>query len=100
LSFKTLLSIAEALCTAKPYGMRNGSFTGKKLSDYITGGGVEYKNARRIINGLDQTLLIKKYAENIKPLSKCVDIFEEKSQTTNAHYRPRLCQNAQKNIQI
>lgn len=29
-------------------GMRNGSFTGKKLSDYL---GTDYINARRIING-------------------------------------------------
>jgi len=49
------------------YGMRNGSFTGKKLSDYITGGGLpDYKNARRIINGVDQAGTIKNYAKNIE----------------------------------
>src|ERR1051325_900718 len=32
------------------YGMRKGSFTGKKLSDYIKGQACDYKNARRIIN--------------------------------------------------
>lgn len=45
------------------YGMRHGAFTGKKLSDYITRGKCDYKNARRIINGLDQWKLIKSYAE-------------------------------------
>jgi len=48
------------------YGMRNGSFTGKKLSDYISAGSVDYRNARRIINGLDQADLIKGYAEKIE----------------------------------
>ncbi|HEY3567521.1 MAG TPA: hypothetical protein VGP73_06275 [Thermoanaerobaculia bacterium] len=44
------------------YGMRMGSFTGKKLADYIKAGGADYRNARRIINGLDKTDLIKGYA--------------------------------------
>lgn len=34
-------------------GMREGSFTGKKLSDYINGK-ADYFNARKIINGLDK----------------------------------------------
>jgi predicted chitinase len=44
------------------YGMKNGTFTGKKLSDYITGGKLDYVNARRIINGNDKAQLIAKYA--------------------------------------
>ncbi len=36
------------------YGMRKGSFTGKKLSDYIHGDVCDYKNARRIISKLDR----------------------------------------------
>jgi hypothetical protein len=44
------------------YGMRKGSFTGKKLADYIKAGNADYRNARRIINGLDKTDLIKGYA--------------------------------------
>lgn len=44
------------------YGMRKGSFTGKKLGDYIKAGNADYRNARRIINGLDKTDLIKGYA--------------------------------------
>jgi hypothetical protein len=34
-------------------GMSEGWFTGKKLSDYITPGSVDFVNARRIINGTD-----------------------------------------------
>lgn len=49
------------------YGMRNGSFTGKRLSDYI-GTSTDYRNARRIINALDQADLIKGYAERIEYL--------------------------------
>jgi putative chitinase len=44
------------------YGMRKGSFTGKKLADYITAGGTDYLQARRIINGLDRADTIKGYA--------------------------------------
>jgi len=48
------------------YGMRNGAFTGKKLSHYIAAEKCDYKNARRIINGLDQWQLIKSYAETFE----------------------------------
>ncbi len=48
------------------HGMRNGSFTGKKLSSYIVGTSADYFNARRIINGTDQALLIKGYAEELE----------------------------------
>lgn len=48
------------------YGMRKGSFTGKKLGDYINGATCDYKNARKIINGLDQWALIKGYAEKFE----------------------------------
>jgi hypothetical protein len=47
-------------------GMRKGLFTGKKLSDFISAGGCDYKNARRIINGLDQWARIAQYAETIE----------------------------------
>lgn len=35
-------------------GMRDGTFTGKKLSHYISGSTQDFRNARRIINGLDR----------------------------------------------
>jgi putative chitinase len=44
-------------------GMIFGMFTGKKLSDYIVPGKtVDFKNARRIINGTDRAALVAGYA--------------------------------------
>lgn len=50
------------------YGMRKGTFTGKKLSTYITGTIADYYNARKIINGLDKAQLIQGYAETLEQL--------------------------------
>ena len=47
------------------YGFINGSFTGKKLTDYIDGDKLDYFHARKIINGLDKASLIQGYAEKI-----------------------------------
>jgi len=44
------------------YGMRMGSFTGKKLADYITSNRADFVNARRIINRADQAEKIAHYA--------------------------------------
>lgn len=52
------------------YGMRLGSFTGKKLSDYINSSICDYTNARRIINRLDKAALIKGYAVNFESILK------------------------------
>ncbi len=43
-------------------GMTDGWFTGKKLSDYFTEDKTDWKNARRIINGMDKADLIAGYA--------------------------------------
>ena len=48
------------------FGMINGLFTRKKLGDYITKDACDYKNARRIINGVDRAELIKSYAETFE----------------------------------
>lgn len=40
------------------FGMINGSFTGKKLSDYFNRNKEDWLNARRIINGTDKANLI------------------------------------------
>ncbi|MFP5260643.1 MAG: hypothetical protein ACLGJB_01905 [Blastocatellia bacterium] len=52
------------------YGMRFGSFTSKKLNDYINGTTCDYSNARRIINGTDQAAKIKGYAVNFESVLK------------------------------
>lgn len=49
-------------------GMRSGVFTGKKLSDYISDTGKDYKNARKVINGLDKAALIAGYANQFEDI--------------------------------
>lgn len=50
-----LLLEAEPSYLVAAEGMRGGWFTGKKLGDYIVDGAPpDYRNARRIINGLDR----------------------------------------------
>lgn len=44
------------------YGMKHGTFTGKKLNDYIRPGKADFMQARRIINGMDKSKLIAGYA--------------------------------------
>ena len=47
-------------------GMRKGSFTGKGLDDYIHDTICDYRNARRIINALDQADKIMRYAQKLE----------------------------------
>jgi putative chitinase len=47
-------------------GMTKGFFTGKKLSDYISGRKVDYVGARRIINGTDHADQIARLATAFK----------------------------------
>lgn len=47
-------------------GMRQGLFTGKGLIDYIHAEVCDYRNARRIINGLDRADKIKGYADKLE----------------------------------
>ena len=48
------------------YSMKNGLYTGKKLSDYINQSKKDYVNARKIINGMDKAILIAGYAETFE----------------------------------
>lgn len=66
---ETLLNIDVAAYVAVD-GMIYGRFTGKKLSDYISGTSTNYESARRIINGTDKASLIAGYA---KEFEKCID---------------------------
>lgn len=45
-------------------GMRDGSFTGHKMDDYLSGDRQDFYNARRIVNGLDKADLIAGYARD------------------------------------
>jgi putative chitinase len=44
-------------------GMIEGTFTSKKLSDYFNSTTEDWRNARRIVNGLDRADLIASYAK-------------------------------------
>ncbi|WP_170842866.1 hypothetical protein [Pseudomonas panipatensis] len=52
------------------WGMTEGVFTGRKLSDYINSGGVDYLHARKIINGMDKSSLIAGYALRFESILK------------------------------
>jgi predicted chitinase len=52
--------------TCMSFGMRTGMFTGKRLSDYISGARCDYRNARRIINGTDRAAEIAGYAQQFE----------------------------------
>jgi putative chitinase len=52
------------------YGMRQGFFTTKKLSDYIREDSCDYFQSRRIINGLDQAERIQGYAQKLEAILK------------------------------
>lgn len=45
------------------YCMAHGTYTGKKLSDYINEQKCDFLNARRIVNGKDKADLIMSYAQ-------------------------------------
>lgn len=45
------------------HGMEHGSFTGKKFADYFNDEKTDWKNARRIINGLDKANQIAEFAK-------------------------------------
>src|SRR5690606_1114717 len=49
-------------------GMKEGWFTGKKLSDYITLQKSDFRNARRIVNLMDKADLIAGYARDYDKL--------------------------------
>jgi hypothetical protein len=48
------------------HGMRHGTFTGASLARYIDASHCDYRNARRIINGLDRCDTIADYARSLQ----------------------------------
>lgn len=60
----------EIAAFAMVYGMENGIFTRKKLSNYISDTTSDYLNARRIINGIDQAERIAGYALRFESIIK------------------------------
>lgn len=49
-------------------GMKIGTFTGKKLADYVTLQRSDFINARRIVNGTDKAAMIAGYAKEFDTL--------------------------------
>lgn len=47
------------------FGMMNGTFTGRSLSDYINDTNIDFYNARRVVNGTDRADTIAGYADDI-----------------------------------
>jgi hypothetical protein len=67
---------------ASSYAMVKGTFTGKKLGDYIHDTVTDYVKARKVINGYDQTVRIASYASKFEKILKaCLEI-----DRTNAVY--------------
>jgi hypothetical protein len=56
--------------TIMSYGMRQGFFTTKRLSDYIHEESCDYLQSRRIINKLDQAERIQAYAQKLETILK------------------------------
>lgn len=54
------------------YGMRNGVFTGRKLSAFSTAAGYDYVEARTIINAHDQAPLIAGYAAGFEAIYRAL----------------------------
>lgn len=50
------------------FGMRNGSFSGRKLSEFLNSNKTDYVNARSIINGTDRNNEIAEIAKKIELL--------------------------------
>lgn len=65
-----LLLKAEYAAPILVIGSKEGWFTGKKLSDYITLSRSDFVGARRIINGTDRAELIADYARQYDALLK------------------------------
>jgi len=50
------------------WGMQKGIYTSRKISRYVNATKIDYINARRVINGIDQANKIADYAENFESL--------------------------------
>jgi hypothetical protein len=47
------------------WGMMNGRFTRKPLSNYINANSIDFYNARKVVNGTDRAERIANYAKSI-----------------------------------
>jgi len=74
------------------YGMRHGSFTSRKLNQYINGDFCDYVNARRIINGTDLAQKIADYASELEILLRLSRTkFLKSEESFNCSILSRVC---------
>lgn len=59
------------------WGMRDGIFTGRKLSSYVNNATKDYEGARKVINGTDQKALIASYARKFEAILKATSVAPE-----------------------
>ncbi len=62
-------------------GMTKGMFTGKKMSDYLDGDKPDYRQARRIVNGMDRAADIAKYAVTFEKALRAGEYLGQKPKT-------------------
>ena len=81
-NYKTMSTVVGAALVCNPslalsqsyaytiitYGMMHGSFTGAKLTSFITASSTNYYNARTVVNGYDKADVIKNYAIAIESM--------------------------------
>ncbi|WP_353572141.1 hypothetical protein [Candidatus Albibeggiatoa sp. nov. BB20] len=58
-------------------GMREGWFTGRKLTSYLNNSKIDYINARKIINGLDHALEISDHAVKFENILHIAELRED-----------------------
>jgi len=69
------------------YGMSEGWFTGRSLSTYINHRGVDFRNARRIINGMDRADEFEDYAESFDLLLETAAVSYDQGKEAEASAR-------------
>lgn len=81
-------------------GMRDGWFTGKKLSNYITLQKSDFEGARRIVNGTDKASLIAGYARTYDALLKAEGYGETQGSPKTPEAPPRAPEGERDHILI
>lgn len=59
------------------WGMEEGMFSGRRLSEFINPSGADYLSARKIINGIDEKTLIASYASKFQGILKVTSVAPE-----------------------
>ena len=75
------------------HGFKTGTFTGRRISDYINAGAADFVNARRCINGTDHAhdiaQLAEKYLQGISNMTSEAGVVIEHNRARFPPYRRR-----------